>query len=82
MAFPFLKAASESFEAVCELLDGLILELKVAMQLSGAATIDQLRRVDVVVTGETYHWLSLRGFKETMHTLARRQRVPLCDFSS
>src|SRR5258707_3517129 len=33
MAYPFLRAASESFEAVCELLEGLILELKVAMQL-------------------------------------------------
>lgn len=82
MALPFLKAASESFEAVCELLEGLILELKVAMQLSGAASIAELRQVDVVVTGETYHWLHLRGFKETLHTLAQRQRVPLCDFSS
>ncbi len=72
LAHPFLLAASQSFEAVCELLDGLILELKVAMQLSGAATISALRQVNVVVTGETYHWLRLRGFEDTLTTLARR----------
>lgn len=71
IAYPFLRAASESFEAVCELLEGLILELKVAMQLSGASSINQMRQVDVVVTGETYHWLRLRGFEETLYALAR-----------
>ena len=75
MAFPFLKAASESFEAVCELLERLILELKVAMQLSGAATISEMRQVDVVVTGETYHWLRLRGFEETLNALARHSQA-------
>lgn len=73
MASPFLQAASVSFEAVCELLEGLILELKVAMQLSGAASIAEMSRVNVVVTGETYHWLRLRGFEETLNTLARRR---------
>ncbi len=72
MAFPFLKAASESFEAVCELVERLIAELKVAMQLSGAASGEALRQVPVVVTGETYHWLKLRGFEETLTALARR----------
>lgn len=77
MAFPFLKAASESFEAVCELVERLILELKVAMQLSGASTIAEMCQVDVVITGETYHWLRLRGFEETLDKLARRhQRLP------
>ena len=76
MAFPFLQAANQSFEAVCELLEGLILELKVAMQLSGAASIDELRGTNVVVTGETYHWLRLRGFEETLQTLARRCYQP------
>jgi isopentenyl-diphosphate delta-isomerase len=74
MAFPFLKAASESFEAVCELIERLILELKVAMQLSGAASISELRQVDVVVTGETFHWLRLRGFESELYALAQRRR--------
>src|SRR5207253_5677161 len=43
MGFPFLKAASQSYEAVCELLEATAAELKVAMQLSGAATIAQMR---------------------------------------
>jgi isopentenyl-diphosphate Delta-isomerase len=75
MAFPFLKAASESFQAVCEVLDGLIFELKVAMQLSGAASIAEMRQVDLVVTGETYHWLRLRGFEETLQGFARRRQT-------
>jgi isopentenyl-diphosphate Delta-isomerase len=75
MAFPFLKAASESFEAVCELLERLILELKVAMQLSGASSISEMRQVDVVITGETYHWLHLRGFEETLTALARHSQA-------
>lgn len=73
LAHPFLRAASESFEAVCELLDRLILELKVAMQLSGASSIDALRQVNVVVTGESYHWLRLRGFESTLNELAVRR---------
>lgn len=74
LAFPFLKAANESFEAVCEVLDGLILELQVAMQLSGAVNIAAMRQVDVVVTGETYHWLKLRGFEEMLYGLAQRRK--------
>ena len=73
MGFPFLKAASESYEAVCELLETVVAELKVAMQLSGAANIGQLREVDVVVTGETRNWLTLRGFEEELKAMAQRR---------
>ncbi len=73
MGFPFLKAASESYESVCELLEKVIAELKVAMQLSGAATIEQLRQVDVVVMGETREWLTLRGFDDELKGMAQRR---------
>lgn len=73
MGFPFLKAASESYEAVCELVETVIAELKVAMQLSGASTITQLREVDIVVTGETRNWLTLRGFEEELKAMAQRR---------
>lgn len=73
MGFPFLKAASESYESVCELLETIIAQLKVAMQLSGAANLAQLREVDVVVTGETRTWLSLRGFDDELKSMARRR---------
>ncbi|HEV2580985.1 MAG TPA: type 2 isopentenyl-diphosphate Delta-isomerase [Ktedonobacteraceae bacterium] len=73
MGFPFLKAASQGYDAVCELLETLIAELKVAMQLSGAATVPALRDVDIVVTGETREWLMMRGFKETLRAMAQRR---------
>ena len=43
------------------------------MQLSGAASVAELRQADVVVSGETYHWLRVRGFEETLNELARRR---------
>ena len=73
MGFPFLKAASESYEAVCELLETVIAQLRVAMQLSGSSTIAQLREVDIVVTGETRNWLTLRGFEEDLKAMAQRR---------
>lgn len=73
MGFPFLKAASESYEKVCELIEGVIAEMKVAMQLSGAANIAQLRDVDIVVTGETRAWLMLRGYEEHLKGMAQRR---------
>ncbi len=73
MGFPFLKAASQSYEAVCALLDGLIAELKVAMQLSGAASVAAMHNVDVVVTGRTREWLELRGFEDDLKYMARRR---------
>ncbi|WP_376793767.1 type 2 isopentenyl-diphosphate Delta-isomerase [Thermogemmatispora sp.] len=73
MGFPFLRAASESYERVCELLEQTLTELKIAMQLSGAANLTALRQVDVVIGGETRAWLSLRGFEEELRTLANRR---------
>jgi isopentenyl-diphosphate delta-isomerase len=73
MGFPFLKAASESYDAVCKLLETVVAELKVAMQLSGAATIEQLQQTDIVVTGETRNWLSMRGFDEELRSVAQRR---------
>src|SRR5436309_7204849 len=71
MGFPFLKAASESYEKVCELLETTIAELKVAMQLSGAKSIARLQQADVVVTDETRNWLTLRGFEQTLKEMAQ-----------
>ena len=73
IGFPFLKAASQSYDAVCELLETIVTELKVAMQLSGAASIEQLQQTDIVVTGETRNWLSMRGFEEELKSIAQRR---------
>ena len=73
IGFPFLKAASQSYDAVCELLETIVAELKVAMQLSGAASIEQLQQTDIVVTGETRNWLSMRGFEDELRSMAQRK---------
>jgi len=73
IGFPFLKAASQSYDAVCELLETIVAELKVAMQLSGAASLEQLQQTDLVVTGETRNWLSMRGFEEELKSMAQRR---------
>jgi isopentenyl-diphosphate delta-isomerase len=73
MGFPFLKAASESYEKVCELLETVIAEMKVAMQLSGSSSIARLRQTDVVVMGETRAWLTLRGFEAELRQMAQRR---------
>lgn len=73
MGFPFLKAASESYESVCDLLETVIAQLKVAMQLSGAASIAQLREADIVICGETRAWLTLRGFEDDLKAMAQRR---------
>src|SRR2546421_608501 len=73
MGFPFLKAASESYEKVCELLETTIAELKVAMQLSGAKNITQIQQADIVVSGETRAWLTMRGLEEQLKEMAQRQ---------
>jgi isopentenyl-diphosphate delta-isomerase len=73
IGFPFLKAASQGYDAVCELLETTIAELKVAMQLSGASSITALREVDVVVIGETRAWLEMRGFEPTLRAMAQRR---------
>ena len=72
MGFPFLKAANESYERVCELLETVIAELKVAMQLSGVRSVSEMQETDVVIIGETRNWLSLRGFDETLKGMAQR----------
>lgn len=76
MGFPFLKAASESEDAVRAFLDQFLAELRVAMQLTGSATLDALRHAPVVVTGATREWLDARGFGDALRALARRAPSP------
>ncbi|GHO87856.1 type 2 isopentenyl-diphosphate Delta-isomerase [Dictyobacter formicarum] len=73
IGFPFLKAASESYEKVCEVVENILAELKVAMQLSGAANLAQLHATDIVVTGATREWLTLRGFEDELKAMAQRR---------
>ncbi|MBA3827276.1 MAG: alpha-hydroxy-acid oxidizing protein, partial [Ktedonobacterales bacterium] len=72
VGFPMLQAASEGDDAVTRFIEGFLLELRVAMQLTGAATLAALRMVPVVVGGETRAWLELRGFGDHLRVLAQR----------
>jgi isopentenyl-diphosphate delta-isomerase len=74
MGFPFLKAASEGLDAVRGFLGEFVNELKVAMQLAGAGSVQALRDVPVVVGGATRDWLDLRGFDDMLRQFARRGR--------
>jgi isopentenyl-diphosphate Delta-isomerase len=72
MGFPFLKAASEGDDALRAFFEQFLAELRVAMQLSGAANVRAMRRVPVVVTGASREWLELRGFGGEVREMARR----------
>jgi isopentenyl-diphosphate Delta-isomerase len=74
MGFPFLKAASEGEASLRAFLQRFLAELRVAMQLAGAATVGDLRRAPVIVGGATREWLELRGFGEELRGMARRGR--------
>jgi isopentenyl-diphosphate delta-isomerase len=53
-----LRAASSGYEETREELQALVHELRVAMFLTGSATLDDLRRVPYVLTGETREWFT------------------------
>ncbi len=75
VGYPFLKAASEGADALRTYLAQFLDELRVAMQLTGAGTVAELRGIPAVVTGATREWLDLRGFESNLRVLARRGRA-------
>lgn len=69
-AHPILLAASKGFGEIEETLRLIIEELKNAMFLVGADSIEKLKRAPAVVTGKTAEWLEMRGFE--LQVYARR----------
>ncbi|MEM2098714.1 MAG: type 2 isopentenyl-diphosphate Delta-isomerase [Candidatus Bathyarchaeia archaeon] len=59
---PVLQAAVKGSKDTNVLLSVLIEELRNAMFLVGANTVEQLAKVPVVVAGKTAEWLKVRGF--------------------
>jgi len=59
LAQPFLRAYHNNELDIY--IRKLIKEVKIAMFLTGASSIKDLSRVDYVITGELYDWLSWRG---------------------
>lgn len=58
IALPFLKAAVSG--KAKEFGERIIKELKAAMLLTGAGNIEELKKVNVVITGKTKEWLEVR----------------------
>jgi isopentenyl-diphosphate delta-isomerase len=59
---PILRAAAIGVKETCDTLSLLIDELRNAMFLVGADSIENLRATHVVITGKTSEWLRTRGF--------------------
>ncbi len=62
-SFPFLEPATKGSEDVKRALMSLVGEVRNAMFLVGADSIQKLQKVPVVLTGKTCEWLKMRGFK-------------------
>ena len=56
MAYPFLKQAANSLEAVMQFSQVLLAELRSAMYLVGARNIEALKAARVVLTGPLVEW--------------------------
>lgn len=61
IALPLLRPALKGPGKVEEELTRLISELKTAMFLTGAKSIQDLNKIPVVITGKTADWLKMRG---------------------
>ncbi len=60
-ALPFLSAAMAGERRIYQLIDRILEELKTAMFLTGSGTINSLRNVDLVISGEILNWAIQRG---------------------
>lgn len=69
---PILEAAVKGVKETCDTLSLLINELKNAMFLVGADTVQNLRKTPIVITGKTSEWLRMRGFH--IESYARKGR--------
>lgn len=70
MSTPILRPATTSSQEVKKALSYCVEELRNTMFLVGARSVDELKRVPVVILGKTSEWLEKRGFKTA--TYARR----------
>lgn len=69
MAGSFLKILlEEGIESLIQEIRNLHDELSVIMTALGASTIEEIQTVPVVLSGETYHWLSERGINTKQYS--------------
>lgn len=70
LARPLLSPALTTTQAVKNVIQAIHRELKTTMFLTGAKTVSDLQKTPLVIVGNTYHWLTQRGFDTTRY--ARR----------
>lgn len=69
--YPFLAPATKGSEDVKKALLHLVGEVKNAMFLVGASSVQKLQSVPVVLTGKTAEWLKVRGFQPEVYARKR-----------
>lgn len=69
---PILQSAVRGIKETCDTLSLLMDELRNAMFLVGANSVESLHKATLVITGKTSKWLWGRGFNT--ETYSRRQR--------
>ncbi len=62
LARPLLSPALKNTQAVKNTIQTIHRELKTAMFLTGSRTMADLQKTPLVIVGNTYHWLTQRGF--------------------
>jgi isopentenyl-diphosphate delta-isomerase len=61
IAMPLLSKAIKGSDRVVSELQRIINELKTAMFLVGASTVEELRKSELIIRGKTREWLEERG---------------------
>jgi isopentenyl-diphosphate delta-isomerase len=62
MALPILKAATQGYKFLNEMVEALIQELRLSMFLVGVKDVNMLRKVPLIIKGDTADWLNERGY--------------------
>jgi isopentenyl-diphosphate delta-isomerase len=75
MAKPFLEKAVKGPDALRTHVERILLEFKTVMFLMGTKNIEEMRRLPVVIRGQTAEWLKLRGFNLADFTSPRREKT-------
>lgn len=62
LALPMLKSAASGEKAAAAKIATVVEELRNALFLTGSRNLEELQRAPLVITGDTYQWLTQRGF--------------------
>ena len=69
LALPMLKSAASGEKAATAKISTVIEELRNALFLTGSKSLSELQHAPLVITGNTYLWLTQRGFDPQQYAL-------------